>query len=1260
MTEKDSTASWLAGGGEMGKLIRSMDWSDSPLGPIEDWPQSLRTAVSLCLSSTFPILIAWGPHDIQIYNDAYRPICGAKHPHSMGEDFKVCWATALPVVGDAFDRAHQGEGTYIRDQRMFLDRYGYLEEAFMTFSFSPIRVESGEVGGVFHPISESTDKVLGARRTSALRDLSSVLGKCLTIDEVCAGLSERYESILLDVPFMIFYQLEGNTLTRQGIAGLDPASQMAPLTIALDDKEGWPFKDIAQSLTLTRVSDLATRFGKHPAGPYEEIPTDAVILPIIVAGSDAPFGFVVAGVSACRALDDEYFDFYALLSNAISTAVANVLVYQHEQRKAEELAEIDRAKTAFFSNISHEFRTPLTLMVGPLDDALSDTVEPLGTAQRERLEVTHRNSLRLLKLVNGLLDFSRIEAGRAKANFAATNLSLLTEDLASVFRSIIEKAGLQFDVRVADLNEPVFIDRDMWEKIVFNLLSNAFKFTFHGTIGVSLERKGSVVRLAVSDTGSGIAADELPRVFERFHRIENSQGRTYEGTGIGLALIQELVKLHQGEIGVTSELGRGSTFYVDIPLGSAHLQDAEITRSDMVAISSDAQAGNAFILEAEAWLPGQENGSLIALVQNNIGATDMPAITDKLLPVTILVADDNRDMREYLVRLLEPYATVTACADGLAAYESICAAPPDLVLSDVMMPVLDGFGLLKKVRSNEATKDVPLILLSARAGEEAKVEGIEAGADDYLVKPFSANELLSRVKSQVDSSRRRHAAKLALQLSEKYFRSLVDASTAIIWTADQTGRGTYLSKRWYDFTGQQQGFDQKERWMEAIHPDDQHEVRTNFIFSCESRSPFRVVYRLRHVSGEYRWVVDSGTPLFDENGDSIGFVGTVVDVHEEREAKRTLEVLAENLAEINRRQNEFLVTLAHELRNPLAPIRSGLEVIKMMGNDNERQVNIHRMMDRQVEHLTHLVDDLLDIARITEGKIQLKKERVAVKTVLANAVEISMPLIEKSQHNLIVEVNDSNLIIDADPHRVTQIISNVLNNAAKYTPERGRIVVAATSDGADAVITVEDNGMGIARENLASVFEIFSQVQTDVERAQGGLGIGLHLVKRLVDLHGGAVSVTSPGRGKGATFAIRLPRVLVERSADRRRQNEQSSASKALKILIVDDNIDSAEMLSMLMEYRGHTARVATRGSEALTLAAQFDPDIVFLDIGLPDMSGYQVAVELRKIEGLQHAKLVALTGRGNESDKLAAESAGFDHHLTKPTSMERLDEILG
>jgi PAS domain S-box-containing protein len=880
--------SWLSGGGEMGQLIRSMDWSATALGPLSGWPQSLRTSVSLCLSSTFPILVAWGPDDIQIYNDAYRPICGAKHPEAMGAPFKVCWATALPVVGDAFDRAHAGEGVYIRDQRMFLDRYGYLEEAFMTFSFSPIRVESGNVGGIFHPITESTAQVLNARRTQNLRDLTGRIARSRTIDELAGLMDADGETLALDLPFMLLYELvdagagegagEGRSMLRlRGRTGLPADSALAPAGVAADSGDGW---DVAAALALADgryVDDLASRFGAFDCAPYPEAPAGAMLLPVFVAGSDKPYGMLVAGVSARRALDDDYRNFYELLRAAFNTAIGNVLAYEQEQRRAAALAEIDKAKTAFFSNVSHEFRTPLTLILGPLEDALADAGEPLAPRQRERIDLTHRNALRLLKLINSLLDFSRIEAGRVQARYAPVDLARLTANLASVFTAAMDKAGLAYHVETPALDAPVYVDLDMWEKIVFNLLSNAFKFTLSGAVSVTLApgAGGRTACLTVRDTGSGIPAAELPKVFERFHRVEGVQGRSYEGTGIGLALIQELVRLHGGSIGVESEIGAGTAFHVEIPFGAGHLPPQYVVA--LPDRADDARMGAAFVEEALRWLPDEPPAA-----DADAGADVAPSAAAPVVAARarILVADDNQDMRGYVRALLEREYIVETCADGEAAIAAILRDPPDLLLSDVMMPRLDGFGLMRRIREHPAVSGVPIILLSARAGEEAKIEGLEAGADDYLVKPFSANELLARVRNHIELARERRQATIALRQREEYFRSLVNASPAMIWTTDAHGERDFLSQRWSDYTGRSLQEDLGRGWMELLHADDAARVDQAYRAAFGAGAPFSIDYRLKDRHGAYRWMIDAGAPRFDQDGKLLGHIGTLVDVHE--------------------------------------------------------------------------------------------------------------------------------------------------------------------------------------------------------------------------------------------------------------------------------------------------------------------------------------------------------------------------------------------
>jgi signal transduction histidine kinase len=491
----------------------------------------------------------------------------------------------------------------------------------------------------------------------------------------------------------------------------------------------------------------------------------ALARPIVPPGAERPVGIIIVGVSPRLPLQESYRDFCEQVVASVTTAVANARAYEQERERAEALAEIDRAKTQFFSNVSHEFRTPLTLMLGPLEDELAERFEPLPPARRERLQTVHRNSLRLLKLVNTLLDFSRLEAGRAQASYEATDLAAYTVELASTFRSAIEKAGLTLTEDCPSLPEPIYVDREMWEKIVLNLLSNAFKHTFEGGIRVTFRCLGDYVELAVADSGVGIPQEARSRLFERFQRVKEAKSRTHEGTGIGLALVRELVGLHGGLIRLDGEVGKGSTFTVTVKAGTAHLPPDRICAPRAPGTPSTSAA--AYVEEAKQWLPSTAKMPPDAF--NHFGVTDVrPGLkaTDVPRP-RIIWADDNADMREYVRRLLADSFEVLAVPDGLAALACAQDKVPDLVLTDIMMPGLDGLGLLHELRKGAHTQTVPVILLSARAGEESSLEGLEAGADDYVVKPFSARELLARIRTHLELARIRRAWANELEQANK-------------------------------------------------------------------------------------------------------------------------------------------------------------------------------------------------------------------------------------------------------------------------------------------------------------------------------------------------------------------------------------------------------------------------------------------------------------------------------------------------------------
>jgi signal transduction histidine kinase len=421
------------------------------------------------------------------------------------------------------------------------------------------------------------------------------------------------------------------------------------------------------------------------------------------------------------------------------------------------LGELDATKTAFFSNLSHEFRTPLTLILGPVERALAS---PEATLVGEDLSALHRNALRLLRLVNSLLDFSRIEAGGLGSAFAPTDLAALTAGLAGAFQSLFDDAGLALVVDCPPLPEPVYVDRAHWEKVVMNLVSNAFKFTFEGEIAVRLRWLGDRVELSVRDTGTGIPSEELPRVFERFHRVAGARGRSFEGTGIGLALVHELVRLHGGEVRVESELGRGATFFIVLPTGKQHLPPERVVQESPLAADALALTSGQ-VLEAKQWMRAAEELAAPSLSRPET----MPPPPDAPR-ARLIVADDNADMREYLRRLLSRYWDVEVVPNGRAALAAALAAPPDLVLSDVMMPELDGVSLLAALRAEPRTKTVPVVLISARAGEEARLAGLETGADDYLVKPFAAREVVTRVRTHLEMARVRREAYRELQQAQ--------------------------------------------------------------------------------------------------------------------------------------------------------------------------------------------------------------------------------------------------------------------------------------------------------------------------------------------------------------------------------------------------------------------------------------------------------------------------------------------------------------
>jgi PAS domain S-box-containing protein len=1383
----------LSGGGAMGEAMRGLDWSRTALGAVSGWPMSLRTVVRLMLDSRYAMWLAWGPELTFFCNDAYRPTLGAKRGF-IGAPASRVWAEIWPDIGPRIEHVlSRGEATWDEGLLLFLERRGYKEETYHSFSYSPVRGDGGAVEGMLCVVTEDTERTLGERRVATLGALSSAARGVRSADEACRLAAAALAADARDLPLVAIHLLDEAGTTARRVAGSGAGADATPAVQRLDDPAApWPFAEVLEHGEARHVADVVRRIGAHRAGPYPEPVQHACVMPLARPGhGERLAGFLVAGLSPRLPLDAGYERFLALAAAQVGNAIADARAIEEEQRRAAALAEIDRAKTTFFTNVSHEFRTPLALMLGPLEDLL-ETAQT--AAQRELAGTTRRNAQRLLKLVNTLLDFARVEGGRAEARFAPTDLAALTAALASTFRSACERAGLRLTVDCPPGGEPVFVDRDLWEKVVLNLLSNAFKFTFEGGIAVRLRptTDAAGVELSVADSGIGIAAHDLPKLFQRFQRIEGARGRSFEGSGIGLSLVAELVRLHGGQIGATSEPGRGTTFTVRLPLGRAHLPAERVVPPARAEPAADLAA--AYVGEAMQWLPRAASDAPLDSGPADLDVAPPPAASG--VAPRVLVVDDNADLRAYLGRLLRTRYRVTPVADGEAALRAALDDPPDLVLSDVMMPGLDGFGLVRRLRADARTRTLPVILLSARAGEEAHIEGLAGGADDYLAKPFSSRELLERVGAHLAAARVRREAEASIA-------AVVEQSLAGVARTDLAGRFTAANRRFCEIVGRDLPTLRASSMLDITHPDDRASLAAPFgalrrgeiaSFTVEKRDlkpDGTEVWVQHHVNllrddngvateavalvldvtearradeslrssqallaavmqqvpialdvtdvrgrfvlanglmrelvpeaipstlpqrrdrwrawdaagrpvppehwpgqralrgevepgldalfiddgGAERWLRVSGAPLRDAAGVVSGAIIVVFEITEQRRTHEALRASEQRLLDADRRKDVFLATLAHELRNPLAPIRNGLHLMRLTLGDPLRQQPMLDMMDRQLAHVVRLVDDLMEVSRITRGKVELKAEVLDLADVLRVAAETAWPQAKTMRCTIELRLPQGPVRVHGDKVRLAQVFTNLLDNAAKYSDEGGRITVTLETDEGmpEAAVWVRDTGTGIPTEMLPRVFDLFTQVDRTLGRAQGGLGIGLALVKSLVQLHGGSVEVASEGPGLGSTFVVRLPRArpAVAAGADAAEAADAVDAPGAdadaatlsgRRVLVVDDNRDAADSLARMLEALGAEARTAYDGPSALEVVRTARPSVVLLDLGMPGMDGYAVAAQLRA--GPQHPALtlVALTGWGQQDDMRRTRAAGFDEHLVKPVAIELLVQAL-
>lgn len=1106
-------------GGELGERIRSKDWSQTPLGDSADWPASLRTAVDICVNSRVPLMVVWGPERTAIFNDAFAPLLGARRECGPGatarEVLSDVWESAGPVLEGVLA---DGEASWSHDLPLPVRRNDFVEEAYFTLSCTPIHDEDNEVGGALIGVFEMTERILGERRFALLEELGARTIAAASEEEACVRAARSLARDTADVPFALFYLADeggyhARLVAAAGLATGSPAVVPAVELCVGGETGGWPLP--LTSRAAVPIDDLYLRFGAIITDPWPEPVRRAVILPLRRVSEAAPFGYAVFGLSPRLPFDARYAGFLDLIAEHTTAAIENARAYHAQRDRAETLSEFERDRRAFLSNVSHEFRTPLTLIVGPLTEALD---APERALEGNELEVVHRNALRLLKLANTLLDFSRIESGEIQANPRPTYLSMLTTDLASTFRTAFERAGLDFDVSCQPLGRPVQIDRDMWEKIVLNLLSNALKFTFEGRVSVRLRTAGEEILLEVEDTGVGIMPDELPYVFDRFYRGANTKARSDEGTGIGLALVRELTEIHGGTVDVHSVVGRGTRFRVSFPLLS--MLTPETDRADPIP-ETDIHA-SAYLVEALRWLPEPVEDGARSVGATRVGQAEPAetAETGTRPGGRVLVAEHNADMRAYLARLLRGRWNVEVVTDGPAALAAARRDAPTLVVTDIAIPGLDGIGLLRTLRADPSTADVPVLILSARAGEETVSETLRAGADDCLVKPFAPRALLARVDKLIGETRARVAAREAVAAERRRLEMMFNDSPAAVFVVRGPEPILEFANR--------KALETWSRSPEIIGTPFEEAIPE--LGDAESIGRLRQVFltgRPVHARGtlsrldprrdgiltdaffDYAWI-----PLRDAEG-----TVSAVFIH----AFEVTELVAERRAAeaANRMKDEFLATVSHELRAPLNAILGWTSLLRTSpGRDlHDRAL---ATIERSVRTQVRLIEDILDVERIVSGKLRLEVGSVSVQALIDTAADLVRPAAEEKQVRLDINVHPGTGSVRGDVDRLQQVVCNLLINSIKFTHEGGKVTLHARRSADLVTLRVRDNGVGIPRQQLPHVFERFRQADDASSDRESGLGLGLEIVRSLVELHGGTVNAQS-FEGVGTTFTITLP-----------------------------------------------------------------------------------------------------------------------------------------
>ncbi|RIB04500.1 hypothetical protein C2G38_675830 [Gigaspora rosea] len=1192
-------------------MVYNYDWSSTPLGPMDSWDPALKNATNLCLKTEFPMCIYFDPPNwILLYNKAFAPILKTKHP-AFGKLAKDIWCEIFETrMSIEFNSViTSGKGFFLRDQLCTLQRDGYDEDAYFSYTYSPIFKSDGTICALWCLAQETTQKALNTRRLKMLGEFGHLTSNIESLESACHVITKALRDND-DIPYSLIYFVKHklNTSSESLIAHL------IATTFDDDDKKIRNIPDYLpeSNETIDLVKDANKRYDtyielKRISGTYSFLKCDswpiyfvlkeekslkillndesqAILFPMkIFLDKEHVLSVVlIYGISRTRSLDDRYIEFFNLVTNQIYVLLQHGKSIEDEKKQTKLLADLNYQKISFFQGISHELKTPLTLMLSPLDDVINThTQEPLLMSH---LQIIRRNAHRLLKLINALLQFSNIETNQLKANYRETNIAEFTHELASDFTSMAKSLGLNYNIDIPNsdefnlaLGDKIYLDHDIFETIMFNLCSNAFKHTWNGQITIRLyidymNKKKKMVVLEVSDTGVGIPESALPNIFQRFYRVESQVARSHEGTGIGLALVKELITLHGGDITVTSVINQGTTFKCWFPIGCEHLLIDQIPSNQMEnQINQDQKLyinRQLYLEESSQWKISQ----------------DVKIRNDRKYKV--LIVDDNNDMRDYLTDLLNEFEIYRAC-DGQDAIRVLNTLKklPDLILSDVMMPNMNGYELLNRLRSDVKTQLIPIILLSANASETSKIEGLDRGADDYLIKPFSTRNLITRIRANIECSVLRRKISFHRYKQEDIKILLLTISNMILSESNLDKTLVYITKEIYcripcerifiisnesfknnkivfpsendseDLTppiiNQFMGFSDYDNKNSQLFTESQNYFNENSginisldIYCDEVQKNVSILsVEIRLNNGFWGWIkvyrsqnsfwYDSEIELLQQISNHISLAITYAKLLEEISEKK-IQVKVAEIA--NNAKTQILANTSHELRTPLGAI-VGITSSLVGTTLTTDQRDMLDIILHAADVVLSIVNNVLNVAKLEAKKIIL----VIISFDLLNSLDSTIIMFgnKAAAKNIELIVNcEIDMLpryVNSDPERLNQVLTHLLSNSVKFTSE-GVIILKISmlphefieekNEENDQVVKkgkllfeLSDTGIGINPEYIKYAWESFSQGDMSITKKQDGAGLGLSICKNLIEINGGEIKVESQ-LGKGSKFSF--------------------------------------------------------------------------------------------------------------------------------------------